>query len=337
LAHRERDRDLYMQVLVTGASGFAGSLLVPRLLDAGHRVRALGRDPARVRSALAHTLDGRDLSVVEIIRGDTLADQGLKSAMREVEVAYYLIHSMERSSSALGAFGDRERSSAENFAFRAARAGVRRVVYLGGLVPREVAPGGTNNGARALSRHLGSRLAVERILADAAPEFVALRASIVIGARSRSFRLLVHLVERMRVLALPAWRRFRTQPIDERDVTDMLAAASTANVAGASLDVGGPEVLSYGEMITRIAELMLVHRPAVGLGVSLTPFTARLAAAIGGEEPELVLPLMGSLRGDLLIADERAARELKVSLHSFDSAVEHALREWEEYEPLAAR
>ena len=96
-------------------------------------------------------------------------------------------------------------------------------------------------------------------------------------------------------------------------------------------------MLSYGEMISRIAELMLVHRPAIGLRVSFTPFTARLAAAIAGEEPELVLPLMGSLRGDLLVRDNRAASEFNVTLHSFDSAVEHALREWEQTEPLAAR
>jgi uncharacterized protein YbjT (DUF2867 family) len=141
----------------------------------------------------------------------------------------------------------------------------------------------------------------------------------------------------MPVLALPAWRRFRTQPIDARDVTAMLAAAASADVGGRSLDLGGPDVLSYGEMIARIAELMLVRRPALDLRVSMTPLTARVAAAIAGEQPELVLPLMGSLGVDLLPADDRAAELLRVDLHSFDSAVEHALGEWEASEPLAAR
>src|SRR4029077_16457573 len=147
----------------------------------------------------------------------------------------------------------------------------------------------------------------------------------------------VHLVERLRVLTLPAWRRFRTQPIDERDMTEMLVASATAAVAGRSLDVGGADVLSYGEMIARIADLMLVHRPSLGFGVNVTPVTARFAAAIAKEDPDLVVPLMESLQGDLLPADDHAAELLNVDLHSFDSAVEHALSEWEATEPLAAR
>jgi uncharacterized protein YbjT (DUF2867 family) len=178
---------------------------------------------------------------------------------------------------------------------------------------------------------------VERILLAAVPDSVALRASIVIGARSRSFRLLVHLVERLPILTLPAWRRCRTQPIDERDISEMLIACATAAVGGMALDVGGPDVLTYGEIVTRIAELMLVRRPSLGLGVSATAVTARVVAAIAGEDPELVLPLMESLQRDLLAADDHAAELLDVHLHSFDSAVEHALNEWEQSEPLAAR
>ncbi len=159
----------------------------------------------------------------------------------------------------------------------------------------------------------------------------------MIGVHSRSFRLLVHLVERMPVLTLPAWQRFRTQPIDARDITEMLVASASAPLGGCSLDLGGPEVLSYGEMITRIADLMLVNRPSLRLPVNLTALTARVAAAIAGEDPELVVPLMEGLQGDLLPADDRVAELLGVQLHSFDSAVEHALSEWERLEPLAAR
>jgi len=254
-----------------------------------------------------------------------------------VEVAYYLIHSMERSSAGWGPFAERERLAAKNFGAAAGRAGVRRIVYLGGLLPREASRSAGTPPRDGLSAHLASREGVDRILRASVPEPVSMRASIVIGARSRSFRLLVHLVERMPVLALPAWRQFRTQPIDARDITEMLAASATAPVAGAALDAGGPEVLSYGEMVSRIAELMLVRRPALGLRVSLTPLTSRVTAAIAGEEPELVLPLMGSLSGDLLVSGEDAAVRLDVPLHSFDAAVEHALGEWERFEPLAAR
>lgn len=356
-----------MRILVTGASGFVGSLLLPPLLWEGHTVRALGRDPARVTTALAHTLpnDAADVATeVEVLRGDTLSGEGLARALDGIEVAYYLIHSMEsplpqitheeptgpqvtlpdplppiapaqgrigRSQKNLmsrGSFSAREQTSAQNFAVACSRAGVRRIVYLGGPLPRD----------RRASRHLHSRASVERILLQAVPDSVALRASIVIGARSRSFRLLVRLVERLPILTLPAWRSFRTQPVDERDIVELLLAASvTPAVAGRTLDVGGVDVLSYGEMISRIADLMLVRRPVLGLGVNATPLAARLVAAITEEDPELIVPLMESLQGDLLPADDHAAELLNVNLHSFNSAVEHALREWEESEPLTAR
>jgi uncharacterized protein YbjT (DUF2867 family) len=322
-----------MRILVTGASGFAGSLLVPRLLSQGHLVRALGRDPVRVKSALARESLSAAAGEAEIAQADVLSGEGLSHALDGVEVAYYLIHSMERSRtgsrSGEESFADRERIAAERFAGAAVRAGVRRIVYLGGL---------TGHAGTPSSRHLASRREVEGILLDAVRDSVALRASIVIGARSRSFRFLVHLVERMPVLTLPRWRNFHTQPIDGRDITAMLAAAATtAPAEGRSLDVGGPDVLSYEEMIARIADIMLVNRPSIGFGVSATPVAARVAAAIAGEEPELVLPLMEGLEGDLLAADDHAAELFEVELHSFESAVEHSLAEWEKFEPLAAR
>jgi uncharacterized protein YbjT (DUF2867 family) len=322
-----------LRILVTGASGAMGSLLAPRLLIAGHAVRAFGRDPNRIEEALSGHLLETETDEVEILKGDVLTGEGLARALRDVDVAYYLMHSMERSAVVSAPFTEREMLAAENFAAAAVRGGVARIVYLGGLVPRW-APA---TGHAPSSRHLASREAVERILLAAVPDSVALRASIVIGERSRSFRFLVRLVERLPVLTLPAWHRFRTQPIDSRDVTEMLAACSTADLSGRSLDVGGPDILTYGEMITEIADLLLVSRPSLRLGVSATPLAGRLAAAIAREDPELVLPLMEGLQGDLLPADDHAAELLDVELHSFASAVEHALGEWEESEPLRAR
>jgi uncharacterized protein YbjT (DUF2867 family) len=315
-----------VRILLTGVSGFAGAALLPRLLEQGHEVRALARERTRVEQALAHTpIDPSDF---ELVIGDTVIGTGMSGAMRDVDVAYYLIHSMEPSGVGGEPFPARERASADTFAQAAQTAGVGRIVYLGGLLPDE------GEG----SAHLSSRYAVERILLKAVPDSVALRASVVIGARSRSFRFLVRIIERLPVLTLPAWRRYRTQPIDERDIVEMLAScASVASVGGRSLDVGGPDVLSYGKMVERIAELMLLRRPSVGLGVTVTPLAARLAAALTDERPELVLPLMEGLTGDLLPADHHAPDILNVDLHSFDSAVEHALYEWEKVEPLAAR
>ncbi len=313
-----------MRVLVTGATGFVGSLLAPLLLAEGHRVRALTRDPVRLSVALAGEL--------ETIRGDVLTGEGLGDALAGVDVAYYLIHSMESPPLDAGLrdpFPERERLGARNFARAARDAGVGRIVYLGGLVPRD--PG-------AVSAHLASRASVEEILFEHVPESVALRSAIVIGARSRSFRLLVRLIERLPILTLPPWRRFRTRPIDARDVVEMLlAAAHVPAVAGRTLDVGGPEAVTYGELLQRIADALLLGRPTLSLGLSATPLTARVAAALAREDPELILALMEGLRSDLLPRDDHAAELLGVQLHTLDAAIECALREWEAVEPLAAR
>jgi uncharacterized protein YbjT (DUF2867 family) len=247
--------------------------------------------------------------------------------LEAVDVAYFLIHSMERAAD--GRFADLELQAAERFRDAARAAGVQRVVYLGGLVPAEHAP----------SRHLASRLAVEEVLLDAAPRSVALRASIVIGARSRSFRFLVRLVERLPVLAVPAWGANRTSPVDERDVVALLVRAACADaVCGETLDIAGPDVVTYAELIGRIRDLMLLGRPTLSLSrLTLTPIASRVASVIAGEEYELIGPLMESLESDLLPRDRRAAELLGVRMHGLDAAIERALRDWEEVEPLAAR
>jgi uncharacterized protein YbjT (DUF2867 family) len=304
-----------MTILVTGITGYVGSVLATRLVREGHAVRGFARSPERV------ALD------VPVVAGDAVSGRGLDEALQGVDVAYFLIHGMEPANG--DPFASRERTAAERFAAAAQAASVRRIVYLGGIVPPD--------GPR--SAHLASRLAVEDILLEAVPSSVALRASIVIGARSRSFRFLVRLVERMPVLAYPSWQSHRTAPIDERDVVAMLARAATSDrVSGRRLDVGGPDLVSYGELIDRIAELMLVDRPAVRFKrLSATPIASRVAAAIAGEEWQLVGPLMESLDTDLVPGDDEAAELLEVRRHTLDAAIEHSLAEWERDEPLAAR
>src|SRR4051812_48014619 len=307
-------------VLVTGTSGYVGSALVPRLQAAGLPVRGVARDPARVAAA--------GVRGVEIVTGDAVSGAGLDAALDGVQAAYFLIHSMEAG--AQDGFASRELRAAENFARAAQAAGVPRVVYLGGLVPAD----------RAASPHLASRLEVERTLLESAPTSVALRASIVIGARSRSFRFLVRLVERLPVMPLPAWRDFRTRPIDGRDVLALLVAAGTSGAVRGqrrSLDIAGPDVVTYGELVGRIEDALLLDRPSVRLGFNLTPVASVVAAAVAGEDPGLIAPLMGSLEGDLLPRDDRAAELLGVRLHPLVRAIERALREWEDAEELAAR
>jgi uncharacterized protein YbjT (DUF2867 family) len=304
-----------VNVLVTGITGYIGSRLVPRLRRDGHEIRGFARGPG-----------GGD-SDANVVRGDAVSGARLEQALDGIDAAYFLIHSMERSAD--GAFAVRERTAAENFARVARECKLRRVIYLGGPMPSD----------GAVSPHLASRLEVERILLATTPCSVAFRASIVIGAGSRSFRFLVRLVERMPVLAVPAWRTHRSAPIDERDMIELLARAATSDaVCGQSLDAGGPDIVSYGELINRIGEHMLLDRPTIGLNrLTVTPIASRIAAAIAGEDPALIEPLMESLEHDLLPHDSRAAELLGVRLHSLDAAIERALRDWESSESLAAR
>lgn len=301
--------------LVTGATGYIGGRLVERLLAEGRDVRALARDPSRIQPR----------ERLHPVPGDLLSGDGLAFALDGCTTAYYLVHSMEAGTN--GHFAGRDRRAAGAFADAARAAGVERIVYLGGMVPA----GGPQ------SPHLASRLEVEEILLGAVPGSTALRASIVIGAGSSSFRVLVRLVERLRFLPFPAWHANRTQPIDERDAIEYLARTPLVPAAaGRSLDIAGPDVVSYGAMIERIAESMGVARTPVRLRTRQTPAASAVVAAVTGQPLELVRPLMESLEHDLLPRDEQAPELYGVRPRSFDRAVERALREWEQSEELAA-
>jgi uncharacterized protein YbjT (DUF2867 family) len=302
--------------VVTGATGYMGGRLVERLAGASRQVRALARDPSRLEPH-----EG-----VETARADLVTGEGLEEALEGCSTAYYLVHSMEAADDP--DFAGRDRRAAERFAEAALAAGVDRAVYLGGLVPSD----------GSLSRHLASRLEVEELLLEALPGSTALRASIVIGAGSSSFRILVRLIERLRVLPFPAWHGNRTQPIDERDAVEYLALTpERPAAAGRSLDIAGPEVLSYGEMLERIAESMGVGRTPVELSTSMTPVASPVVSALTRLPLELVRPLMESLEHELLPRNNGAREIYGIEPRPFSRAVERALREWESREELAAR
>ncbi len=301
--------------LVTGATGYVGGHLVERLRAEGREVRALARDPARFAPVAG----------VDVARGDLLQRESLARALDGCSAAYYLVHSMERGENG---FADRDRLAAENFVGAALDAGVERVVYLGGLLPE--------GGPR--SAHLASRLEVEEILLGALPRSTALRASIVIGAHSSSFQILVRLVSNLRLVPLPSWRVNRTQPIFEGDAIEYLARTpQTAEAEGRSLDIVGPEVMTYVAMIERIAEAMGVGRMPFPFPATQTPAASAVVSAVTGQPIELVRPLMESLEHDLLPRNHDARRIYGVEPHPFARALDHALRDWERSETLAAR
>ena len=303
--------------LVTGATGYIGGRLIDRLLADGRAVRALARDVGRLEAR----------PDVGAVQGDVIVGTGLSEALDGIDTAYYLVHSMEAGTNGTD-FSARDRRGAENFARAAQDAGVGRIVYLGGLIP---------SGARS-SIHLRSRLEVEEILLDAVPGSTAFRASVVIGAHSSSFRLLVRLIERLRVLPFPGWHHNRTRPIDERDAIEYLARAPLVRAAaGRSLDIAGPDVMTYGEMVERIADLMGVGRVPIRFEFSLTQPASAVVAAVTGTPLQLARPLMESLEYDLLPRDDEAPKLFGLRPRRFERAVEHALAEWERTEELAAR
>jgi len=290
-----------LHTLVTGATGYVGGLLVPELLDAGHRVRALARNPATA------DVDGR----AELVRGDLAKDEGLDDALAGIDVAYYLVHSMGRGNPA--DFAEQDRVAARSFGRAAARAGVARVIYLGGL----------EDGVD--SAHLKSRHEVAQILREHLDEVVYVRAAMVIGAGSASFVMMSKLVERLPVMVCPRWIDTRTQPIAVRDVTAALVALATREEAPEEVQLGGPEVLTYREMMRRTATLSGRRAPLMVKVPVLTPgLSSWWVVLVTPIDMGLVRPLVEGLSAEMVVT-EAPPPGLNDHPQAFDAAVREAL------------
>jgi uncharacterized protein YbjT (DUF2867 family) len=268
--------------LVTGATGYIGGCLVPRLLEAGLQVRAMARNPDKLAK-----VPWRD--DVEVVRGDLTEPESLAQAFDGADVVYYLVHSMGTSND----FVAEERRSAHNVVEAARRAGVRRLVYLSGLHPE-----GTQ-----LSRHLASRTEVGDILIDSGIEAVVLQAGIVIGSGSASFEMIRHLSDRLPAMTAPKWVRNKIQPIAVDDALHYLTEAATAEVPRSrTWDVGGPDVMEYGDAMQVYADVAgLRHRIIVVLPF-LTPAIASWWVGLVTPIPSgLARPLVESLECDAVM------------------------------------
>lgn len=298
-----------MKVAVIGSTGYVGGRLVPELLDAGHEVRCLARTPAR--------LDGVEWrSRVEVVAADVLQKSSLDEALRGIETVYYLVHAMGQD----GDFAESDRTGAENTRTAAEQAGVSRIVYLGGL--------GEDDPER-LSSHLASRHEVGQVLAGGTVPVTELRAAVIIGSGSASFEMLRHLVEVLPAMICPRWvTTTKCQPIAIADVLHYLVAVITIpEAADQILEIGGPDVLTYRDMMDRYAAAAgLRPRLIIPIPVLTPRLSSHWVNLVTPLPYGLARPLVDSLTNDVVVSPERdISRLVGHTPYTLDNAIERAL------------
>jgi uncharacterized protein YbjT (DUF2867 family) len=293
-------------VLISGATGYIGGRLAPHLLEAGYRVRVLARDPQR--------LQGRNwLEQVDVVRGDVFDLASLEAAMQGVSAAYYLVHSMSSSAD----FEHKDIQAAENFGAAAHKNQVEQVIYLGGL----------GNPQADLSRHLRSRQETGAALRRAGASVTEFRAAIVVGAGSVSFEMIRYLTERLPVMVCPRWVYTRVQPIAIDDVLAYLAAAlETPQCRGKTIEIGGADVLTYGDMMMGFAQARGLRRRLLPVPV-LTPRLSSYWVHIVTPIPAgISRPLIDGLRNEVIVRDDTARKIFPgIQPMGYQPAVELAL------------
>ncbi len=297
------------RVLVTGATGYIGGRLVPRLLDAGYEVVCVARDPGKV-----HGRPWAEHARVTILGCDVADVEALVQAMTGCRAAYYLVHSMIAAGHA---YGERDRELAQGFAAAARRAGVARIVYLGGL-------GETGD---HLSEHLSSRREIERVLAGTGVPVTVLRAAMIIGSGSASFEILRYLVDRLPVMITPRWVRTRCQPIAVRNVLHYLVAVlATPATTGLVLDIGGKDVRTYRELMQMMARNLGLRRRVIVTVPVLTPWLSSLwIHLVTPLSHRIARPLAEGLSNEVVCRDNRAAQLMPQPLLGADEAMQLAL------------
>lgn len=293
-----------MRVLVTGATGYIGGRLVPRLIKDGHVVRCLARDPGRLR--------GR-FEGVEIAAGDVFERETVLEAMAGIDVAYYLVHSMSRGTRD---FAESDRIAAGVFAAAARDRGIKRIIYLGGL----------GDDRDRLSHHLRSRHEVGDVLRSSGVPVTEFRAAMILGSGSASFEMMRYLTDRLPVMIAPKWVSTQCQPIDVRDVlaylTQELDRQSDENT---TYEIGGADVLTYRQMMMRYAEIRGLSRRVI-----VVPFfSPRLSSwwihLVTPIPSSVARPLVDGLFNEVVVRDDRARRDFSIAVAGFDEAVQRAL------------
>ncbi|MEO6204522.1 MAG: SDR family oxidoreductase [Mycobacteriales bacterium] len=301
---------LPLTVLVTGATGYIGGRLIPLLLADGHHVRAMTRQAGRLR-------DVPWAGQVEVVEADVLNADDIANALSGVDVAYYLVHSIGTGES----FEDTDRIAAETFAGAARNAGVQRIVYLGGLVPED----------EELSPHLRSRLEVGDILLASGVPTAVLQAAVILGSGSASFEMLRYLTERLPAMITPRWVRTRIQPIAVRDVLRYLVGSATLPAeVSRRFDIGGPEVLTYVQMMQRYAAAAGLRKRIIIPVPLLSPrLSAHWVNVVTPVPSAIAKPLVRSLINEVICSEHDIAAWIsdpEGGLLGFDESVTLALQ-----------
>jgi uncharacterized protein YbjT (DUF2867 family) len=285
------------RVLVTGATGYIGGRLVPRLLEAGFRVRCLVRDVTR--------LQGRAWAQeTEQLQGDVLQKEALGAAFEGVDVAYYLVHSLGAGTD----FSDRDLQAARNFGAEARRHGVQRIIYLGGL----------GDPSSELSQHLRSRQQTGEALRESGVPVTEFRAGVIVGSGSLSFEMIRYLTERVPVMICPRWVYTRIQPIAIRNVLEYLVAAlRVEESAGKIIEIGGADVVTYGEMLTAYAEVRGLSRCLVPVPVLTPRLSSYWVHFVTPIPASIARPLIAGLRNEIVVRGD-LARNLFPGIHPLD-------------------
>ncbi|WP_166825281.1 NAD(P)H-binding protein [Thalassoroseus pseudoceratinae] len=304
------------RILLTGSTGYIGGKLLTRLQNQGCRIRCLARSPEKLEGDLSDT--------TEIASGNVLDRSSLDEALADVDVAFYLVHLMGAS----GDFEKKDRQAAQNFASAAEAAGVRRIIYMGGL--------GESSDPN-LSPHLRSRQEVGEILRNSGVETIEFRASVVIGNGSLSFDLVKSLTERLPIMVCPKWLATRTQPIAVNDMLDYLMAAITYPSDGSRVfEVGGRDVVTYGQLIREYAKQKGLTRVMVSVPLLTPRLSSWWLGLVTPTSAEVGRHLIEGLRNPTIVRDQSALAEFDIRPMSIQEAVEAAIADSQEQDAVSS-
>jgi uncharacterized protein YbjT (DUF2867 family) len=297
-----------MKILLTGATGYIGKRLLPSLLKEGHEVVCLVRDPRRFKNKFAEEFD------VKIIKADLLDETSLENIPVDIDLAYYFVHSMGASSSN---FSDLEKRSAENFVKSINRTSARQIIYLSGIM----------NDDTGLSRHLDSRLNVERILQEAEAHTTILRAAIIIGSGSGSFEIIRDLAEKLPVMITPKWLKTKCQPIAVGNVIDYLIGVIDKSEAFDKIfDIGGPDILTYKEMLLQYAEVRGLRRYIISVPVLTPRLSSYWLYFVTSTNFSLAKSLVDSMKNEVVCRIGGIEKIVDTRLIGYKDAIERAFK-----------